>query len=118
MAVMKFGTYQAPNSEPITTDLDWWEPVEGTPSMKTWIENQTDDGKFLTGYWEATPGSYRVVYGVDEYIHMFEGKVTLTQDGEEPKTFQAGDTFYIEAGFNGIWKTEETVRKLFAIRAK
>ncbi|MFD2844165.1 hypothetical protein [Paracoccus cavernae] len=57
MAVMKFGTYQAPNSEPITTDLDWWEPVEGTPSMKTWIENQTDDGKFLTGYWEATPAA-------------------------------------------------------------
>lgn len=118
MAIKKFGTYQAPNVEPITTDLDWWHPVEGTPTMKTWIEHQTDDGKYLTGYWEATPGSYRVKYAVDEFIHMFEGRATLTHDGEEPRTFVAGDTFLIEAGFDGIWKTEETVRKTFAIRVR
>lgn len=118
MAILKFGTYKAPTVEPITTDLDWWTPVEGNPTMKTWLEHQTDDGKFLTGFWEASPGSYRVTYSGDEYIYMFEGKATLTQDGEEPKTFKAGDTFYIEAGFEGIWKTEETVRKMFAIRVK
>lgn len=118
MAMIKFGTYQKPNVEPITTDLDWWHPVEGSPTMKTWIENQSDDGKYLTGYWEATPGSYRVKYEVDELIHMFEGRATLTDRDQEPRTYVAGDTFLIEAGFDGIWKTEETVRKLFAIRAK
>ncbi|AGT09919.1 cupin domain-containing protein [Paracoccus aminophilus] len=116
MAIKKFGTYKAPNVAPITEDLDWWTPVEGKPTMKTWIENATADGQYLTGYWEATPGSYRVTYGVDEFIHMFEGKVTLTADGEAPQHFQAGDTFQIEKGWTGIWKTEETVRKCFAIR--
>ena len=111
MAIIKFGTYQKPNVEPITTDLDWWKPVEGSPTMRTWIEHQSEDGKYLTGYWEATPGSYRVKYEV-------EGRATLTDNGKEPQTFVAGDTFLIEAGFDGIWKTEETVRKAFAIRAK
>ncbi len=118
MAIKKFGTYQKPNVDPITEDLDWWHPVEGSPTMKTWIENQTDDGKYLTGYWEATPGSYKVKYDVDEFIHMFEGKAVLTDKDGAPQTFVGGDTFIIEAGFDGIWKTEETVRKAFAIRVR
>lgn len=118
MTITKFGTYDAPSVQPITEDLDWWHPVEGAPSMKTWIEHQSEDGKYLTGYWEATPGSYRVRYDVDEFIHLFEGKVTLTDDGQAPRSFSAGDTFVIEAGFDGIWKTEETVRKAFAIRVR
>lgn len=118
MTIRKFGTYDAPSVQPITEDLDWWHPVEGAPSMKTWIEHQSEDGKYLTGYWEATPGSYRVRYDVDEFIHLFEGKVTLTDDGQAPRSFSAGDTFVIEAGFDGIWKTEETVRKAFAIRVR
>lgn len=118
MTIRKFGTCDAPSVQPITEDLDWWHPVEGAPSMKTWIEHQSEDGKYLTGYWEATPGSYRVRYDVDEFIHLFEGKVTLTDDGQAPRSFSAGDTFVIEAGFDGIWKTEETVRKAFAIRVR
>jgi uncharacterized cupin superfamily protein len=117
--VVKFGTYSAPKCEPITTDLDGWKPLEGNPSMKTWIENKTDDGKFLTGFWEAMPGTYHVTYKADELIHLFEGKMTLTEDGTgETKTYSAGDSFHIAAGFSGVWKTEEKIRKIFAIRIK
>lgn len=118
MAVKKFGTFSAPKSDPITTDLDGWKPVSGSPSMKTWIENKTDDGKFLTGFWEATPGSYHVTYKADELIHLFEGRVTLTEDGGEARTFSAGDSFHVAAGFVGTWKIEEKIRKIFAIRIK
>ncbi|WBT40096.1 cupin domain-containing protein [Hyphomicrobium sp. DMF-1] len=118
-SISSFGTYKAPKSAPITADLEGWKPVEGSPTMKTWIENKTDDGKFLTGFWEATPGSYHVTYKADELIHLFEGKVTLTEDGSgEQKTFSAGDSLHIAAGFTGIWKTEERIRKIFAIRIK
>lgn len=116
MSVTLFGTYKAPKSDPITTDLDGWKPVEGSPRMKTWIENKTEDGKFLTGFWEATPGTYHVTYKADELIHFFEGRLTLTEDGGTPQTFKAGDSFHIAAGFTGTWKTEETIRKIFAIR--
>lgn len=116
MKVISFGKFGACNSTPITTDLAGWEPVAGSPTMKTWIEHATDDSKFLTGFWEATPGSYHVTYKADELIHLFEGKVTLTEDGGETKQYSAGDSFFVAAGFSGVWKTEERIRKIFAIR--
>ena len=75
MTVTLFGKYTAPKSTPITADLDGWKPIEGAPTMKTWIEHKTPDGKFLTGFWEATPGTYHVTYTADELVHMFEGKL-------------------------------------------
>lgn len=116
MKTVSFGQFTAPNVEPVTSDLDGWTPVEGKPSMKTWLEHVPEDGKFLTGYWEATPGTYKVSYNADELVHMFEGKATLTDSDGNSVTYQGGDSFMVEAGFSGTWKTEETVRKIFAIR--
>lgn len=117
MSVLTYGKRFNPKSTPIVTDLDGWTPSDGTPSMKTWIEHKSDDVKLLTGFWEATPGTYRVIYAVDEFIHLFEGKVTLFPDYGEPITFEAGDSFQISRGFTGLWKTEERIRKVFVIRA-
>jgi uncharacterized cupin superfamily protein len=116
MALVSFGKYLAPNSTPITSDLDGWKPVEGAPSMKTWIEHATEDGKFLTGFWEATPGTYQVTYHVDEMVHMFEGKATLTTADGVSRTFEGGDSFVVSAGSVVTWKTISTVRKIFAIK--
>lgn len=116
MKLVSFGKLSSPNSTPITTDLDGWKPVEGSPTMKTWIENATEDGKFLTGFWEATPGTYKVTYHVDEMVHMFEGKATLTVDGGESKTYVGGDSFFVPAGTTVTWKTTVPVRKIFAIK--
>ena len=84
--------------------------------MKTWIEHATADGKFLTGFWEATPGTYHFTYNADEMVHMFEGKATLTDSNGASKTYFGGDSFFVPAGFKGTWKTEQTVRKIFAIK--
>ena len=116
MSVTLFGKYTAPKSTPITTDLDGWKPMKGSPTMKTWIEHKTADGKFLTGFWEATPGTYHVTYKADELVHMFEGKLTLTEDGGETKHYSPGDSFLVPAGFTGVWTIDERIRKIFAIR--
>lgn len=116
MKVTSYGKYFAPKATPIVADLDGWVPVDGSPSMKTWIEHKTEDGKFLTGFWEATPGTYRVTYKEDEFIHLFEGKVTLSEDGGETRRYSAGESFQIAAGFTGLWKTEERISKIFTIR--
>ncbi len=116
MTVVAYGNLFAPKATPIVTDLDGWVPVDGSPSMKTWIEHKADDGKLLTGFWEAMPGTYRVTYKADEFIHLFEGKVTLSEDGGETKQYVAGDSFQIPNGFVGLWKTDERIRKVFVIR--
>ena len=48
-SVSLFGKLSAPKSTPITADLDGWKPIAGSPPMKTWIENKTSDGKYMTG---------------------------------------------------------------------
>ncbi len=116
MTVLSYGKNFSPKATPIETDLDGWKPVEGSPTMKTWIEHKTDDGKFLTGFWEATPGTYHVTYAADEFIHLFEGKVTLSEEGGATTTYSAGDGFQIPKGFIGLWRTEERIRKIFTIR--
>ncbi len=116
MNVVSFGKSSAPKSAPITADLDGWKPIDGSPTMKTYIEHATEDGKFLTGFWEASPGTYQVTYNVDEMVHMFEGKATLTDAKGESRTFVGGDTFFVNAGFKGTWKTLVPVRKAFAIK--
>ncbi|MEM5536108.1 cupin domain-containing protein [Neptuniibacter pectenicola] len=100
----------------IDTDLEGWEKISGTPSMKTWIEYTSEDGSMIAGCWEATEGSYRAEYKSWEYIHLIEGKVKITPEGGDSVTLLPGDSFVIEAGFTGTWEIEEKVFKHFTIK--
>ena len=99
--------------EPSTADLDGWVVVEGNPSMKTWVLHTSADGSMMSGYWEATPGTYHATYSAYEFVHVIEGKMTITPDGGTPVHIKAGDAFVVEADFKGLWKIEETIRKHF-----
>ncbi|MDB5523017.1 MAG: cupin protein [Rhizobium sp.] len=112
--VVKLGS---PDSvEPVTSDLEGWTVIDGTPSMKTWVLHTSADGQMISGYWEATPGTYRATYTEYEFVHFIEGKLTITPDGGAPVVLGPGDAFVIEAGFKGTWKIDETVRKHFLIQ--
>lgn len=103
---------------PITTDLEGWKVLEGSPSMKTWVLHTSNDGNMISGYWEATPGSYHATYTDYEFVHLIEGRITITPDGGQPVTVGPGDAFVVEANFKGVWKIEARVRKHFDIRLK
>ena len=107
-----------PSGQPITDDLEGWRKVEGSPSMKTWIQHTTADGTMISGTWEATVGSYHATYAAHEFVHLIEGRITITEDGGEPVTVGPGDAFAVEAGFKGVWRIEQPVRKHFATRLK
>lgn len=106
----------AGTGEPVTDDLEGWTVVEGSPSMKTWVLDTSNDGSMISGTWEATPGTYHATYTEYEFVHMIEGRIVITPDGGEPVTLTPGDAFVVEAGFKGTWKIEEPVRKHFAIK--
>ena len=103
---------------PITDDLEGWVVTEGTPSMKTWIMHSSEDGTMISGYWEATPGTYHATYTDYEFVHLIQGEIVIAEDGKKPITLRAGDAFVVEAGFSGSWKIVESVRKHFDIRLK
>ncbi len=99
--------------EPSTADLDGWVVVEGNPSMKTWVLHTSADGTMMSGYWEATPGTYHATYTAYEFVHVIEGRMTITPDGGAPVHLGPGDAFVVEPDFKGLWKIEETIRKHF-----
>ncbi len=103
---------------PSDATLDGWVVTAGSPTMKTWVLHTASDGTMMSGYWEATPGSYHATYSAYEFVHLIEGRIVITPDGGTPVTVVAGDAFVVEKDFKGTWKIEEKVRKHFDFRIK
>ena len=90
--------------------------IAGDPSFKTWAQDEANDGAIRTGVWEATPGETRSAKGTTfEFCQILSGVVELTEEGAAPRVFRAGDSLVLKPGFKGIWKTVETVRKVYVV---
>jgi uncharacterized cupin superfamily protein len=50
-----------------------------------------------------------------EFCHLLEGVIELTEAGCPPRIFRKGDSFVMKPGYRGVWKTIETVRKIYVI---
>lgn len=90
--------------------------VSGDPAFTTWPQDIARGEMIHTGVWEATPGETRSIKGETfEFCHILAGIVELTPAGGEPVVYRAGDSFVMKPGFVGVWKTVETVRKIYVI---
>jgi uncharacterized cupin superfamily protein len=88
--------------------------ISGDPSFKTWAQDVARDEMIHTGAWQATPGETRSIKGETfEFCHILSGVVEITPENGEPVTYRAGDSFIMKPGFVGVWKTIETVRKIY-----
>ena len=88
--------------------------ISGNPSFKTWAQDASKGEKVLTGVWEATPGVTHSIKGTTlEFGHIIPGVVEIEEKGGETKTYRAGDSFVMKPGFVGVWRTIETVRKIY-----
>ena len=88
--------------------------IAGAPHFKTWAQDEAKGELVHTGVWEATPGETRSIKGETfEFCHILSGKIEITPDGGAPIPFKAGDSFVMKPGFTGVWKTIETVRKIY-----
>ena len=90
--------------------------VSGQPVHRTW--NIEDDGNGLyAGFWESTPGEWRIAYDEWEFCHIVSGRSVLTEEGGAAREVKAGDAFVIRPGFKGTWRVVETTLKHYVIRA-
>ncbi|KOG42952.1 cupin domain-containing protein [Streptomyces resistomycificus] len=90
--------------------------ISGNPAFKTWAQDVARGEMIRTGVWEATPGETRSIKGETfEFCHILSGIVELTPEGGKPAVYKAGDSFVMKPGFVGVWKTIETVRKVYVI---
>lgn len=98
-------------------------PEHGVPSRvlsgapTTTLENYYTDatGRFFSGLWQSTPGTWAVQYGEEEFCLILEGRCVLTDASGHAETFGPGDAFVIPKGFEGTWQTLEPLRKVYAI---
>lgn len=90
--------------------------IAGSPEFLTWTLDSSRDGQVRTGIWEATPGETVSIKGESfEFCHILEGEIELTEEGGTPVTYRKGDSFIMKPGYRGVWKTIETVRKIYVI---
>lgn len=90
--------------------------IAGSPEFLTWAMDESQGGKVKSGVWQATPGETRSIKGETfEFCHILEGVAEITPDGGAPVTYRAGDSFVMKPGFTGVWKTIETIRKIYVV---
>ena len=88
--------------------------IAGDPEFTCWPLDVCRGEMIHTGIWQATPGETRSIKGGSfEFCHILSGVVEITPDGGAPVTYRAGDSFIMKPGFTGVWKTVETVRKIY-----
>lgn len=88
--------------------------VEGNPLLKSWTPELARGDRIKTGVWQATPGVNKSIKGeMFEFCHILEGVVELTPEGGDPVIYKAGDCFVMKPGYVGLWRTIETVKKLY-----
>ncbi|RVU15631.1 cupin domain-containing protein [Methylobacterium oryzihabitans] len=106
----------APTAAPKETRADPARLVSGDPAFRTWAQDESRGGAVRTGIWEATPGETRSIKGETfEFCHILQGVVEIAEDGGDTRTFRAGDSFVMKPGFTGLWRTIETVRKIYVV---
>lgn len=106
----------APTGEPKQRKPAAERLIAGDPSFKTWAADASCGDQVNTGVWEASPGTYRAIRGETfEFCHLLQGVIELTEEGQDPRIFRAGDSFLMKPGFVGTWKTIETARKIYVV---
>lgn len=86
--------------------------LEGDPVFTNWSFAQSP---VATGIWAGTKGRHLVRRDAHtwEQFLILEGKMILTEDGQAPRTYQAGDVVDLGPNFSGEWHTLADVRKYY-----
>lgn len=85
--------------------------VQGNPLRSTWslYEKPGVDA----GIWACEPGAWRIAFAddKDEYFHVLEGRLRITDDDGKAREFGPGDACVIPGGFTGVFEVLAAVRK-------
>lgn len=97
--------------------LDAGRLAPGSPTPAQTVRNLFTDttGRFFSGIWSSTRGSWRVSYTENELCVLTQGSVRITDDAGRSWTFGPGDCFVVPAGFEGVWEVLDDARKFYAI---
>ena len=104
--------------EPLDEIPPFPEDERGGP-QSNWM-TVLHSGEVTVAVYESTPVLIEIKkpFPYDEYVHVLEGEVTLTDvDGNE-NTFKAGENFLVPKGFLGTWNMTSHYRELIVVETK
>ncbi len=91
-------------------------PLSGAENARGLAAFTSDDGRIISGTWEADRGTSRWDFTEQgEIIHLLSGALTVQRDGEEPQDVTPGDSVVFPIGWTGIWTVTEPLRKFYVI---
>jgi uncharacterized cupin superfamily protein len=88
---------------------------KGNPLRSTW--NHYEHHGVSAGVWACEPGAWRIAFapGKDEFFHVLEGRIQITNAQGQAEQFGPGDAGVIPAEFTGVFEVLEPVRKHYVI---
>ena len=91
--------------------------VDGHPVARAAELSRSPDGTAFTVVWQCTPGTFDWTYHCDETIHILEGSIVLSDDGNAARRLGPGDVVFFPKGAQVRWTVETTVKKVAFFRA-
>ncbi len=90
---------------------------EGDPVARGTVITQSDDKKVSSGLWSCQPGKFEWTFGWDEFVHVLEGEVKITEDGtDNATTLRPGDMAHFPLGMKTHWHVKQPLKKFFVVR--
>ena len=114
---MGIQTVSIPPSPMPDMPLEAEQIIEGNPVSYGLIAMQSDDKTMTCGFWECTEGKFEWNYTWDEFVHVLEGQVIITEDGGDSHTLNPGDTARFSPGMKTFWHVTKPIKKMFTIRS-
>ncbi|WP_420548065.1 cupin domain-containing protein [Curvivirga sp.] len=105
-----------------TVSLDSWgtpedlgaETLSGNPKLSGLFQEGGPDTPVSAGLYQATHGTFKVVYPFSEHATILEGEVILTDDSGNSVTYGPGDSWFVSKGETIIWDIKsDFIRKSF-----
>ena len=90
--------------------------IEGTPTARGNILMQSADKKISYGTWECSAGKFHWLFAWDEFIHIQEGEVEITDETGQVVKLHKGDLAHFPVGMKTVWNVPNYVRKVFTLR--
>lgn len=101
--------------EPEVDTVSHPDVLSGSYKSKTWTYFSDSESGFCAGVWEAESCRESFFSEHNEYCHVLEGIVRLTDGEGNSEDYFPGESFVIPAGFSGVWENVGTVKKYFVI---
>ena len=91
--------------------------VSGNPLRTTWEHYANPSGEISCGLWACEIGAWRIAFDErsDEYFHVLEGRIRISDEQGHAHEFGPGDACVIPAGFTGTFEVLQPVQKQYVM---